>query len=94
LAGPGGHALTNDDDAQPRRVDHREQEVLLHPALGFAREFESVEDEEGGRRGTIPIVFAAVIDPVASGIIARLNQPGGNTTGFANSGSLAGRQVA
>src|SRR5215470_7609739 len=32
---------------------------------------------------TIPIVFANVSDPVASGIVARLNQPGGNTTGFA-----------
>jgi putative ABC transport system substrate-binding protein len=32
---------------------------------------------------TIPIVFAGVADPVASGIVARLNQPGGNTTGFA-----------
>jgi putative ABC transport system substrate-binding protein len=31
----------------------------------------------------IPIVFATVADPVASGIVARLNQPGGNTTGFA-----------
>jgi putative ABC transport system substrate-binding protein len=33
---------------------------------------------------TIPIVFANVADPVASGIVARLNEPGGNTTGFAN----------
>jgi putative ABC transport system substrate-binding protein len=32
---------------------------------------------------TIPIVFAGVGDPVASGIVARLNQPGGNITGFA-----------
>jgi putative ABC transport system substrate-binding protein len=32
---------------------------------------------------TIPIVFANVSDPVASGIVPRLNQPGGNTTGFA-----------
>jgi putative ABC transport system substrate-binding protein len=31
---------------------------------------------------TIPIVFAGVSDPVASGIVARLNQPGGNITGF------------
>jgi putative ABC transport system substrate-binding protein len=32
---------------------------------------------------TIPIVFASVSDPVASGIVPRLNQPGGNVTGFA-----------
>jgi putative ABC transport system substrate-binding protein len=31
---------------------------------------------------TIPIVFAGVGEPVASGIVPRLNQPGGNTTGF------------
>src|SRR6516165_3771263 len=33
---------------------------------------------------TIPIVFATVADPVASGIVARLDRPGGNITGFAN----------
>jgi putative ABC transport system substrate-binding protein len=32
---------------------------------------------------TIPIVFAGVADPVASGIVTRLNRPGGNITGFA-----------
>jgi putative ABC transport system substrate-binding protein len=32
---------------------------------------------------TIPIVFAYVVDPVASGIVAQLDRPGGNTTGFA-----------
>jgi putative ABC transport system substrate-binding protein len=31
---------------------------------------------------TIPIVFTGVGDPVASGIVPRLNQPGGNITGF------------
>jgi putative ABC transport system substrate-binding protein len=33
---------------------------------------------------TIPIVFANVRDPVASGIVPRLDRPGGNTTGFSN----------
>jgi putative ABC transport system substrate-binding protein len=41
---------------------------------------------------TIPIVFAGVVDPVAIGIVARLNQPGGNITGFALfEASLAGK---
>jgi putative ABC transport system substrate-binding protein len=41
---------------------------------------------------TIPIVFASVADPVASGIVPRLNQPGGNITGFAlNEPSLGGK---
>jgi putative ABC transport system substrate-binding protein len=33
---------------------------------------------------TIPIVFATVSDPVAIGIVARLDRPSGNITGFAN----------
>jgi ABC-type uncharacterized transport system substrate-binding protein len=32
---------------------------------------------------TIPIVFVGVTDPVAQRIVPRLNQPGGNLTGFA-----------
>jgi putative ABC transport system substrate-binding protein len=41
---------------------------------------------------TIPIVFATVADPVASGLVPGLNQPGGNITGFANfEGSLGGK---
>jgi putative ABC transport system substrate-binding protein len=41
---------------------------------------------------TIPIVFAAVSDPVASGLVPRLNQPGGNITGFGGLElSLAGK---
>src|SRR5262249_48360446 len=33
---------------------------------------------------TIPIVFSSAGDPVASGIVARLDRPSGNMTGFAN----------
>ena len=41
---------------------------------------------------TIPIVFASVGDPVASGIVARLDRPSGNITGFANlEASLGGK---
>jgi putative ABC transport system substrate-binding protein len=41
---------------------------------------------------TIPIVFASVADPVATGIVPRLNQPGGNITGFATAeASLGGK---
>src|SRR5262249_12049395 len=32
---------------------------------------------------TIPVVYVGASDPVATGIVARLNQPGGNITGFA-----------
>jgi putative ABC transport system substrate-binding protein len=42
---------------------------------------------------TIPIVFASVADPVASGLVARLDRPSGNVTGFADFGeaSLGGK---
>jgi putative ABC transport system substrate-binding protein len=41
---------------------------------------------------TIPIVFVNVSDPVASGIVERLDRPGGNVTGFANyEASLGGK---
>jgi ABC-type uncharacterized transport system substrate-binding protein len=35
---------------------------------------------------TTPIVFAAVTDPVASGLVASLSAPGGNLTGISNQG--------
>jgi putative ABC transport system substrate-binding protein len=43
---------------------------------------------------TIPIIFAGVSDPVASGIVPRLDRPGGNVTGFVNlEATLAGKWV-
>jgi putative tryptophan/tyrosine transport system substrate-binding protein len=42
--------------------------------------------------GTIPIVFTGVSDPVASGIVPRLDRPSGNVTGFAtHEASLGGK---
>ena len=41
---------------------------------------------------TIPIVFANVTDPVASGLVTRRDRPSGNITGFAGfEASLAGK---
>jgi putative tryptophan/tyrosine transport system substrate-binding protein len=41
---------------------------------------------------TIPIVFVTVSDPVAIGIVPRLDRPNGNITGFAtNEGSMGGK---
>jgi putative ABC transport system substrate-binding protein len=43
---------------------------------------------------TIPIVFAAVADPVATGIVPRLGRPGANVTGFASfEPSLTGKYL-
>jgi putative tryptophan/tyrosine transport system substrate-binding protein len=45
-----------------------------------------------GETRTIPIVFVNVADPVATGIVPRLDRPGGNITGFAaTEASLGGK---
>jgi putative tryptophan/tyrosine transport system substrate-binding protein len=43
---------------------------------------------------TIPIVFANVTDPVAQRIVARLDRPSGNITGFADFEASLGGQVS
>jgi putative ABC transport system substrate-binding protein len=41
---------------------------------------------------TIPMIYVGVTDPVASGLVPRLDRPGGNITGFAaNQASLGGK---
>jgi putative tryptophan/tyrosine transport system substrate-binding protein len=42
---------------------------------------------------TIPIVFAVAIDPVRSGLVSSLAQPGGNVTGLSLQAANLGRQT-
>jgi putative ABC transport system substrate-binding protein len=43
---------------------------------------------------TIPIVFVSVTDPVGSGLVARLDRPSANVTGFANyEASMGGKYL-
>jgi putative tryptophan/tyrosine transport system substrate-binding protein len=45
-------------------------------------------------RPSVGIVFAGVGDPVVSGIVARLDRPSGNITGFANyEASMGGKRT-
>jgi putative ABC transport system substrate-binding protein len=39
---------------------------------------------------SIPIVFVAAFDPVQAGLVATLNQPGGNVTGVTLIGARLG----
>ena len=55
--------------------------VALKPDVIFAQGSGSVGPLQQATR-TVPIVFAAVVDPVAGGFVASLAQPGGNATGF------------
>jgi putative ABC transport system substrate-binding protein len=67
----------------PNRIPVLAQELVgLQPDIILATSTVATAALQGETR-TIPIVFAGVADPVASGIVPRLNQPGGNITGFA-----------
>jgi putative ABC transport system substrate-binding protein len=82
-------------DGRNVRMDLRWHGDDINRIGAFARELVGLQPDIILARGTpetvalqrethtIPIVFASVADPVASGLVPRLNQPGGNITGFA-----------
>jgi putative ABC transport system substrate-binding protein len=67
----------------PNRIRGLAQELVgLQPDIILANSTAATAAVQRETR-TIPIVFASAGDPVFTGIVPRLNQPGGNTTGFA-----------
>jgi putative tryptophan/tyrosine transport system substrate-binding protein len=57
--------------------------VALEPDLILANSTPATESLLQQTR-TIPIIFANILDPVASGFVASFPRPGGNATGFIN----------
>src|SRR3974390_2105702 len=55
--------------------------VALSPDVIFAAATQAVAALQQATR-SVPIVFAAVADPVSRGFVASLAKPGGNITGF------------
>jgi putative ABC transport system substrate-binding protein len=91
-------------DGRNVRIDPRWPGIDINRSRALARELVGLQPDiilTGGTPAivavqretrTIPIVFAMGPDPVANGIVPRLNQPGGNTTGFAaREASLGGK---
>jgi putative ABC transport system substrate-binding protein len=78
-----------DDSNRMRALAH--ELVALQPAIILVSGTPATVALQRETR-TIPIVFAGAGDPVTSGIVARLDRPGGNITGFAsNEASLGGK---
>jgi len=69
----------NDEKTIPARL---KQIVNLTPDVILAHTTRMLKPLQT-ETGTIPIVFAAVSDPVVQGVVKSLARPGGNTTGFA-----------
>ena len=69
------------DPTQLRR--YAEELVALGPDVLLASSSVAVAALQQATR-TVPIVLAAVVDPIGAGFVASLSHLGGNTTGFTN----------
>ena len=82
-------------DGRNLRIDLRWASDDINRIRGFAQEWVGLQPDIIATNGTpatvavqretrtIPIVFPGAADPVASGIVPRLDRPSGNITGFA-----------
>jgi putative ABC transport system substrate-binding protein len=76
--------------ADNNRIRALAQELVgLQPDIILANGTKSIAAIQQETR-TIPVVFANLTDPVASGIVPRLDRPGGNVTGFASDEATLG----
>jgi putative ABC transport system substrate-binding protein len=68
--------------ADPERLPQLAKElVALNPEVIFVHTTPATKALQKETR-TVPIVFAAAIDPVGAGLVASLARPGGSATGF------------
>jgi putative ABC transport system substrate-binding protein len=72
------------DDGDIRNIRKNAAELVgLAPAVILSRGSTTLKALRMDTR-TVPIVFVAVSDPVAQGVVSSLSHPGGNITGFTN----------
>jgi putative ABC transport system substrate-binding protein len=87
LAGAGfveGHNLTIDytwSEGQSVRLSTLAAELVGRNVSVIVSSSNNATFAAKAATSTIPVVFAINIDPVASGLVASLNRPGGNLTG-------------
>jgi putative ABC transport system substrate-binding protein len=63
--------------------------ISLNPDILYATNTQIVQELQRQTQ-TIPIVFVNIADPVETGVVASLAQPGGNATGFMNTENTMG----
>jgi putative ABC transport system substrate-binding protein len=69
------------NDPEARAHESAEELVSHNPVLIFVATRPALRAMTRAT-ATIPIIFAAVVDPVGSGFVPNLARPGGNVTGF------------
>lgn len=76
------YEFTNANGDMPTAQQIAEKIARDKPSLAFAISTPSSQTvAKALRRTTVPLVFGAVTDPVAAGLVKSLREPGGNVTG-------------